>query len=54
LAGQVVDERITLIIILMKLDMKVPTGCSWLRIGSTEDLMKKVWTFRFHKKQVIS
>jgi len=42
LIGQVVDERITFIMILVKWDMKVQTGCSWLRIGSTEGLMKKV------------
>jgi hypothetical protein len=42
LTGQVVDERITLIMISMKLDMKVQTGCSWLWIGSTEGFMKKV------------
>jgi len=42
LTGHVVDERITLIMILMKLDMKVLIGCCWLRIGSTEGLRKKV------------
>jgi len=42
LTGHVVDERMTLIMILMKLDIKVQIGCSWLRIGSTEGFRKKV------------
>jgi len=41
LTGHVVDGRVTLIMILMKLDMKVQVGCSCLRIGSTEGLRKK-------------